>query len=96
MLWLCVDNPEEEAKVQEVLVNFGVEVVRAHEIERRRCNADLPLLQMSIDPWLGSEPLAHDCAVEPAKLTTVKVMGAAAGETPGKSGATTLALHDQR
>lgn len=59
VLWVRVRDPAKEAEAQEVLIRFGGEAIRVHEIEIDKRLDDLPLSKLKPEPWLGGEPLAH-------------------------------------
>jgi phosphoribosylanthranilate isomerase len=59
VLWVRVRSPEREQKAQQILKDHRAEAVRVHEIEIDKRFEDIPLSQLVLDPWLGSEPLGE-------------------------------------
>lgn len=59
VVWVRVRDPEKEAQAQEILLRFGGEAIRVHDIEIDKRLDDLPLANLKPDPWLGGETLAH-------------------------------------
>ena len=59
VLWVRVRSPDREQKAQRILQDHGAEAVRVHEIEIDKRFEDIPLSQLVLDPWLGSEPLGE-------------------------------------
>jgi hypothetical protein len=52
-LYVRVRSPEQEAKAQDILVRYGAEAVRPHEVQIQKRLENLPLHSLRQDSWLG-------------------------------------------
>jgi hypothetical protein len=58
VLWVRVRMPEQEDAAKHILIGYGAQAVRLHEIEIVKRQDDIPLSSLRPDPWLGDERMS--------------------------------------